>query len=107
MSVIKFDKWDARAIFVQIMVSSPVERITIVKELRSLFGAGLKEAKDMLENGALFPNTPEGNVAAVSYMGQISNLNARNLLPGFVGFTVGMWEAPYRQEPYRWGPNNF
>ena len=106
MSVIKFGKYSSKAIFVQIRLETPAERINIIEELRSEFEVGLKAAKDMLENGTLFPHTPDGNMAAVYYMGRVSNLNAQGILPGFLGFTVGMWETPYRQEPYRWVDDN-
>lgn len=107
MSVIKFDKWANNAIFVQMMGGPNMERINIIKELRTEFGVGLKEAKNMLENGALFPNAAEGILTAVIYMGRISNLHARGLLKGFQGFTVGMWEKPLREEPYGWSAADF
>lgn len=56
MSVIKFDKWANNAIFVQMMGGPNMERVNIIKELRTEFGpaVGLKEARDITPDGCLY-----------------------------------------------------
>lgn len=46
------------------------DKISLIRELRSEFGWGLREAKDAVEQGVIFNDRPEGHTAMMIFMGR-------------------------------------
>lgn len=79
---------------VQFTVATP-DKITLIREIRSEFGWGLKESRDAVEQGVVFNDSPEGRSAALAFIGRATKFYDCD----FTNFSIRVrrYEPPLRE----------